>query len=65
MAKLTITDPDTGVVREVELTDDQARDLLAGRPVTWTSPEVPDIAVDEDSTLIEREDARPKHEPNP
>ena len=26
----------------------------------FTSPEVPDIAVDNDGTIIEREDARPK-----
>jgi hypothetical protein len=46
-------------VHEVELTAKQATDLLQGRALTFTSPEVPDIVVDDDGTLTERDDARP------
>lgn len=56
-------DPETGVIQELDITDEQASDLLAGRAVSWFSPEVPDVVVDEDGTLIEREDARPDPKP--
>jgi hypothetical protein len=49
-----------GTFHEIELTAEQAMDVLQGRAVAFTSPEVPDIGVDEDGTLTEREDARPK-----
>jgi hypothetical protein len=49
-----------GTFHEIELTAEQAMDVLQGRAVTFTSAEVPDIGVDEDGTLTEREDARPK-----
>ena len=49
------------VAREVEFTDEQANQYLQRGWIAWTSPEVPDyVSVDEDGTLIEREDGRPR-----
>jgi hypothetical protein len=44
-------------VHEIELTTEQATHVLQDGAVMFTSD--PDILVDEDGTLIEREDARP------
>jgi hypothetical protein len=51
---------DDGTIRETEITAEQAEDLMDGHAITWRSPEVPDISVDDDGTIIEREDARPQ-----
>jgi hypothetical protein len=48
------------VVLEVEVTAEQAAALAVGRPIVWYGPEVPDITVDDDGTIIEHEDARPQ-----
>jgi hypothetical protein len=48
---------DDGSVTEIEMTAEQAMDALQGRGPTWTSPDVPDITVGSDGTIIEHEDA--------
>jgi len=55
---LRSTLPD-GTASEILLTPDQAADLVEGRPVAFAAPQVPDVLVDDDGTIIEREDARP------
>ena len=50
--------PFTESVREIEITDEQAASLEAGKAITWRSPEVPDVTVAEDGTITEHEDAR-------
>lgn len=56
---LSPTDKDD-TVREIQLTARQATDFRQGHAFMFTQPKVPDIAVDNDGTIIERGDARPK-----
>jgi hypothetical protein len=51
-------DPETGVAREVELTEEQARRLAAGENATWTVRDE-QILVDDDGTITERESGKP------
>jgi hypothetical protein len=51
---------DDGTIRELKVTAEQAMDVMRGRTITWRSPEVPDLSVDEAGTIIEHEDARPQ-----
>jgi hypothetical protein len=52
--------PFTDSVLEVQITPSQADALESGRAIAWRSPEVPDITVDQDGTITEHEDARPR-----
>lgn len=45
-----------GTIREVEITEEQAAQLEAGRPITYT-PREPTILIDEDGQIIMRESA--------
>jgi hypothetical protein len=50
-----------GTIKEIAIDWDQAHDLAAGRPIAYT-PRDAHVAVEEDGTVVHREDARPRLE---
>ncbi len=50
-----------GTVKEVSIEWDQAHDLAAGRPIAYT-PRDAHVAIEDDGTVVHREDARPRLE---
>ena len=55
---LRTVDPATGVVREVELTDEQAQRLADRKALAWRAHNER-ILVDDDGTITERESGKP------
>ena len=48
-----------GTINEIELTPDQAGDLIAGKPITYT-PHDARVLVDDDGQVVYRESAIPQ-----
>lgn len=48
-----------GTINEITIDWDQADDLAAGRPIAYT-PRDAHVALEDDGTVVYREDARPR-----
>ena len=60
MPTYRFTDPDTGDIREIEVTDEQAEELMAGHALMRTTPDVPDeVRIEPGGEFVEHEDWRP------